>query len=193
MRWIVAGRHVAITWTAEDTAASLRERYRRQGDGEVRTRLHALWLLRTGWGMEQVASIVGIHDRTVQRWLGWYRHGRLAAVCARQGSGYGQPAWLTPAQEAAVAEEAAKGAFTTAAEARRWVAQQFGVTYRPKGIYGLLHRVRCRPKVPRPTHTKADSAAQEAWKKGLRRGPQGSRAEVWGAPGLGRRDAGGVG
>jgi transposase len=167
MRWIVAGRRVAITWTAEDTAESLRERYRKQGDGEVRTRLHALWLLRTGWGMEQVASIVGVHYRTVQRWVGWYRHGGIAEVWARQGGGHGQPAWLTPAQEAAVAE-------------------QFGVTYRPKGMYGLLRRVRCRPKVPRPTHTKADSAAQEAWKKGLRRGPQGSRAEVWGAPGLGR-------
>ena len=65
-----------------------------------------------------------------------------------------------------MAEEAAKGAFTTAADVRRWVAEQFGVTYRLKGIYGLLRRVRCHPKVPQPIHIKANPEAQEAWKKG---------------------------
>ncbi len=65
-----------------------------------------------------------------------------------------------------MAEEAAKGSFTTASDVRRWVDEQFGVTYRPKGIYGMLRRLRCRPKVPRPIHTKADPQAQEAWKKG---------------------------
>jgi transposase len=64
-----------------------------------------------------------------------------------------------------VAEEAAQGTFTMAADVRQWVAQQFGVTYRPKGIYGLLRRVGCRPKVPRPIHVKADLEAQEDWKK----------------------------
>jgi transposase len=162
----MAGKRAEIAWEEQDTPEALRERYRKEAEGEVCTRLHALWLLRTGWGMEQVAGVVEAHYRTVQRWLGWYRHGGVAEVCTHHGGGHGQPAWLTPEQESAVAEEAAKGAFTTAAEARRWVAQQFGVTYRPKGIYGLLRRVRCRPKVPRPIHTKADLETQEAWKKG---------------------------
>jgi transposase len=86
---------------------------------------------------------------------------------------WAEPAWLTPEQEAAVAEEAAKGTFTTAADVRRWVADQFGVTYRPKGIYGLLRRVGCRPKVPRPIHVKADLEAQEDWKKGAAAQPCG--------------------
>src|ERR671918_1122306 len=50
---------------------------------------------------------------------------------------------------------------------------EFGVTYRPKGIYGLLRRVGCRPKVPRPIHVKADPEAQEDWKKGVRRSSPG--------------------
>jgi transposase len=162
----MAGRGIQIAWEAEDTPEGLREQYRRQGRGEVRTRLHALWLLRSGWGMEQVAGVVGVHYPTVQRWVGWYRQGGIAEVRARHGGGHGQPAWLTPEQETAVAEEAAKGTFTRAADVRRWVAEEFGVTYRPKGIYGLLRRVHCRPKVPRPIHVKADSEAQEGWKKG---------------------------
>lgn len=169
----MAGKRVEIAWRAQDTPEALREQYRKQGNGEVRTRLHALWLLREGRRMEEVAKVVGVHYRTVQRWVGWYRQGGVAEVCARHGGGHGQPSWLTPEQEAAVAEEAAQGTFTTAADVRRWVADRFGVTYRPKGIYGLLRRVRCWPKVPRPIHTKADLEAQEAWKKGG--APQPSR------------------
>lgn len=152
---------------------ALRELYRRQDEGEVRTRLHGLWLLRSGWGMEQVAQVVGVHYRTVQRWVGWYRQGGVAEVCARHGAGHGKSSWLTPTQEAAVVEEAAKGTFTTAGDVRNWVAQQFGVTYRPSGIYGLLRRVRCHPKVPRPIHARADLLVQDTWKKGG--APQGSR------------------
>ncbi len=169
----MAGKRVAIKWQAEDTPEALRERYRKQEKGEVRTRLHALWLLRRGWGMEEVAEIVGVHYRTLQRWVGWYREGGVTEVCARHGGGHGQPAWLTPEQEAAVAEEAAQGTFTTAADVRRWVTDQFGVTYRLKGIYGLLRRVRCHPKVSRPMHAKADPEAQEAWKKGAVPQPYG--------------------
>jgi transposase len=102
------------------------------------------------------------------------------------GADMGSPPWLTPGQESAVAEEAAKGSFTTAADVRRWVADQFGITYRPKGIYGLLRRVRCRPKVPRPVHVKADLEAQEDWNKGVRRSPACGRSNRGEAPGLGR-------
>jgi hypothetical protein len=87
----MAGKRVEIVWAAEDTPETLGERYRRQEDGEVRTRLHALWLLRRGWGMPQVAEIVGVHYRTVQRWVGWYRHGGVGEVCAIMGVGRDSP------------------------------------------------------------------------------------------------------
>jgi hypothetical protein len=57
----MAGKRVEIMWATEDTPEALGERYRRQEDGEVRTRLHALWLLSRGWVMRQVAEIVGVH------------------------------------------------------------------------------------------------------------------------------------
>jgi transposase len=160
---------VAIAWQTEDTAEALREQYRKEQDGEVRTRLHGMWLLCSGRPLAEVAQTIGVHSRTVQRWVGWYRHGGLTEVRTRRGGGHGQPSFLTEEQEAAVAAQAAQGAFRTAAEARQWVAEQFGVHYRPAGIYGLLYRVECRPKVPRPVHSKADPQAQEAWKKGAAR------------------------
>src|SRR5207237_1075699 len=85
---------------------------------------------------------------------------------ARGGDGGGAAAWLTAEQQAAVLEQAATGAFHTAADVRRWIQEQFGLSYRPKGIYRLLKRLGCRPKVPRPVHEKANLAGQVAWKKG---------------------------
>lgn len=164
-----------LVWEDQDTEAALREHYRQEADGEVRTRLHGLWLLRQGKPMTEIAATVGVHYRTVQRWVGWYRQGGLAEVCTRRGGGYGQPSYLTPEQEAAVKAEAATGAFHTAAEVRQWLDDRFGVSYTPKGIYSVLKRLKCHPKVPRPVHAKADLAAQEAWKKGAVRQPSRTR------------------
>ena len=88
------------------------------------------------------------------------------SVRARKRGGRGAAAWLTAEQQAAVLEQAATGAFHTAADVRRWIQEQFGLSYRPKGIYRLLKRLGCRPKVPRPVHEKANLAGQVAWKKG---------------------------
>jgi transposase len=155
-----------VVWRAEDTAEALRRMYRGEAEGEARTRLHGLWLVRRGQRLAEVAQAVGVHPRTVQRWVRWYREAGLAAVRARKRGGRGAAAWLTPEQEAAVLEQAARGAFHTAAEARQWIQEQFGVRYRPKGVYRLLKRLRCRPKVPRPVHEKANRVEQAAWKKG---------------------------
>jgi hypothetical protein len=39
-------------------------------DGKVRTRLYALWLLRSGWSVWAPADTVGTHYRSVQRYGG---------------------------------------------------------------------------------------------------------------------------
>jgi len=155
-----------VVWRPEETAEALRRAYREEADGEVRTRLHGLWLVRRGQRLAEVAQVVGVHPRTVQRWVRWYRDGGLAAVRTRKRGGRGQAPWLTAEQQAAVLEQAATGAFHTAADARQWIAGQFGVGYRPKGVYRLLKRLGCGPKVPRPIHEQANQAAQAAWKRG---------------------------
>jgi transposase len=155
-----------IEWRTEDTEEALKAAYVRARDRWVRMRLHALWLLRRGWRMDQVAQAVGTDYRSVQRWVAWYRQGGLAEVQTHAMGGVGQPAWLSADQQEAVAAEVASGRFRTAAEIRDWIAQDYGVAYTVAGIYGLLDRLRCSPKVPRPVHAKADRDAQTAWKKG---------------------------
>ena len=160
------GRPLEIAWRPEDDEGALKAAYRKEQRPDVRPRLHALWLLRSGRGIRAVAQLLGVHERTVQRWVDWYRQGGMAAVRAHRQAGTGQPSFLTAEQQAQLWDQAATGAFRTAAEARRWVAEQFGVHYRPGGMYALLGRLRIHPKVPRPVNPKADQGAQAAWKKG---------------------------
>jgi transposase len=160
------GRKLRVEWAAEDDAASLRARYRRERRADVRPRLQGLWLVRTGRTTREAAEVVGVEERTVQRWLAWYREGGLAAVTGRHARGRGASSFLTVEQQTELAEEVATGRFRTAAEIRRWVTDRWGVSYTEGGMYALLGRLRCAPKVPRPVHEKADHLAQARWKKG---------------------------
>ena len=168
-------RPVRIAWT--ETADELYERFTGERDGRRRQRLQALWLVRRGEPIAEAARIAGVGQRSLERWLGWYRQDGLAAVLERLPGhgGRGQPAWLTSAQQQALVAETATGAFRTYAEARAWVEQTFGVRYSYQGIYTLLARHDVHPKVPRPQAAKADPAAQAGWKRGALRPPSGTR------------------
>jgi transposase len=161
------GKAFVMVWGAEDTEAALKERYRAEADGKRRMRLQGLWLLRQGRHVGEVAAAVGVHRRTVERWIDWYRHGGgLAGVLAHRQGGVGQPSRLTAEQQEQVAAEVASGRFATAAQIGAWIAETDGVAYRPGGVYDLLGRLRCHPKVPRPLHERADLAAQATWQRG---------------------------
>ena len=160
------GRLFEVSWAQEDTTEALKAAYQGERDRELRTRLHGLWLLRSGWRLSSVAAAVGVHYRTVQTWVGWYRKGGMAEVVSHKMGGKGQEPYLTDQAEEQVAREVATGRFRTAEEIRDWIAEEYGVTYKMGGIYSLMHRLRCRPKVPRPVHAKADQEQQASWKKG---------------------------
>ncbi len=160
------GRRFEVTWRQEDTTEALKGAYRRERDIELRTRLHGLWLLRTGGRLSSVAATVGVHYRTVQTWVAWYREGGLPNVLSHKMGGKGQEPYLTDEAQNQVAEEVGTGRFRTAGEIRDWIAEQYGVTYKTSSIYSLMSRLKCAPKVPRPMHAKADQEQQASWKKG---------------------------
>ena len=159
-------RKVVIAWAAEDTGAALQARYRSEKVPEVRTRLHALWLLRRGEPPAAVVAALGVGLRSVHRWLQWYREGGLAQVCGRRKGGPGKPSFLTPDQERQVVAAAATGGFATAQAVRDWIEERFGVVYTRDSMYTLLPRLGIRLKVPRPRHAQTGPQAQAAWQKG---------------------------
>ena len=160
------GRPFRVDWRPEDTPEALKAAYLSERDGTVRIRLHGLWLLGSGWRLSDVASAVGVHYRTVQTWVGWYREGGVEEVVSHKMGGRGTPRYLSPEEEQGLADEVSSGRFRTAGEIRDWIESEYGVSYKPGGVYGLLGRLGCSPKVPRGLHEKADLAGQRSWKKG---------------------------
>lgn len=158
------GRPLRVAW--QEDAATLGALYRAEHDYQIRPRLQALWLLRQGRSARETASVIGVHERTVQQWLAWYRRDGRAGIRAHRRQGPGKASFLTTDQQAALVAEAAAGVFYTAQDVVAWVQEQFGVSYRPAGIYPLLARLKIAPKVPRPYNPKQSPDAQDAWKRG---------------------------
>ena len=160
------GRPLRIDWRQEDSSEALKAAYQGEQDINLRTRLHGLWLVRRGWQLGEAARAVGVHRRTVEQWVDWYRQGGVEEVVAHKMGGRGQPRFLSVEQEGELTEEVATGRFRTAGEIRDWIESEYGVSYKPGSVYSLLSRLGCSPKVPRGRHDKTDVAAQESWKKG---------------------------
>jgi putative transposase len=161
------GRPFGVAWQEPDTPATLKAAYQKERDPEIRTRLHGLWLLRCGWRLGMVAEAIGSHYRSVQRWVAWYREGGLPEIRRHKMGGRGPQPWLSPEEETQVSDGVATGRFRTAWEIRDWIAQQYGASYTVGGVYSLLQRLKCAPKVPRPVQAKTDREVQATWKKGV--------------------------
>lgn len=162
-------RTLEVNWRVEDSEEALIRLYKEDKDSKMSIRLHALALLRRGCSLTEISRILSVSYRTLCRWLQWYRSGGVVEVLAHKQGGNGKRCFLDNGQRQFLTAEVAKGVFRTANEIRNWIAERFGVIYRPKSVYGLLRRLGCSPKVPRPRHEKADIEAQELWKvHGLR-------------------------
>ena len=76
----------------------LKEPYQSQSDVSVRTRLHLLRLVCSGWPIKTAAA-VGVHYRSAQRWIERYRDGGLGEVVSRKIGEVGQARFLSDEQE----------------------------------------------------------------------------------------------
>jgi transposase len=158
-------RQLEVTWQEDE--ATLFEMYKQETDHQKRTRLQGLWLLCKGRKLQEVANTVGVHYRTLQRWVGWYRQGGLAKVVAhRRGSKGGPHPFLTQAQEAELLHKSRAGELRSMVDGVAWAQEAYGVLYSYWGMRHVYERLGLKKKVPRPRSPKASEEAQAAWKKG---------------------------
>jgi len=158
-------QHLQMDWQEEE--AVLKQLYIGEKDAQNRAKLQALWHLRRGLTVVEVAEIVGRHSRTIQDWIAWYRQGGLVEVLRhRQGGHGGKPSRLSAEQMAELKGVASEGKVRCIQDGVQWAQEQHGVTYTYWGMRGVFHRLDLRKKVPRPRNPQASADQQEAWKKG---------------------------
>jgi putative transposase len=161
-----------IDWQEDE--AELYRLYRQERNGQRKTRLQALWLLRQGKTLQQASQVLGLSSRNLYRWLDWYRQGGLSQVLSRQhGGDHGEKGFLNNEQKEALIAQAEQQGFATAHEAGGWMEKELGVHYAPDSVWFVLVRLGLKKKVPRPRSLKTSPQAQAAWKKGGSLRPSG--------------------
>lgn len=154
-----------VEW--QEDGATLKRLYQREKDHQNRMRLQALWYLRQGRTIGETAELVGVHYRTVQDWVGWYRQGGVEEVLShRQGGARPVGRRLTEEQEAELKALAEAGQIRTIWDGVHWAEKEQGVAYTYWGMRWVFARLGLRKKVPRQRNPKASAEQQEAWKKG---------------------------
>jgi transposase len=157
-------RKLQIDW--HETEDELFRLYKQEKDRQNRTRLQALWLLRPGRAVKEVAGLVGVHYRTVQEWVAWYRNGGVDEVLQRRHGGHGgQERRLSEEQEAELKAQSEAGEIRTIHDGVAW-AKTHGVDYTYWGMRWVFYRLGLKKKVPRQKAPQASAAEQETWKKG---------------------------
>ena len=157
-------RPLTIEWS--EPPSTLEKLYKTERDVQNRTRLQALFLTRQGRSLTEVAEIVGVHYRTVQQWISWYRQGGLSEVLSRRHGGHSGPARrLSAEQEAELKGKADAGLIRSIADGVRWAIKEHDVHYSYWGMRHVFERLELKRKVPRPGNPKASAVEQEEWKK----------------------------
>lgn len=151
------------------TIAELEQRYRGAGDPVARSQWQIVWLLASGMATAEVARVTGYSVRWVQEIARRYRAGP-AALGDRRHSNPGAAPLLNQEQQealrAALRGPAPDGGLWSCRTVAGWMSQILGRPVSTQRGWEWMRRLGFTPQRPRPRETRADPAAQEAFKKG---------------------------
>ncbi len=151
------------------TVTDLEQRYRQAGDPVARSQWQMLWLLAGGMPTAEVARVTGYSVRWVQEIARRYRAGPEAIGDRRHTNPGAAPLLNGEQQErlrVALAGPAPDGGLWTCRTVARWMSQTLGRPVSEQRGWEWMRRLGFTPQRPRPRETRADPAAQEAFKKG---------------------------
>jgi len=159
--------YVAYPQAITETIEEIRDCEQRVRGTAAAPRVQMLRLLKSGeaTNVPQVATLVGYSPRQIQRWWQTYRTVGLITLM-RVYHPAGKPAQLTEEAWAGLQVELEAGRIGGQEEARRYLAETWGVRY--QSIHGISYQFKRRKvkwKTGRRRHANADAAAQAAFKQ----------------------------
>jgi len=152
------------------TPDELGARYRHTHDPVARSHWHLLWLVAQGHRVPAVARLVGYTGNWVRTIIRRYNADGPAGIADHRAHSQGHPPLLSPVLREelrqALADPPPDGGLWTCAKVAAWMADRLGRPVgEPRG-WEAMRTLGFTPQRPRPRATKADPAAQAAFKKG---------------------------
>jgi transposase len=148
----------------------LERRYRRARDPVERSHGQIVWLLALGAPTAEAARVTGYCVNWVREVAKRSREGGPAALGDRRHANPGAAPLLPPAAQAelreALAGPAPDGGLWTGRKAAAWIAARIGRPVSEQRGWEYLRKLGLTLQRPRPRETRADAAAQAAFKKG---------------------------
>lgn len=162
------------------TAASLATAAKKEKDARVRIRITAMRMILLGKTVPSTAESLALGERQLRRWV--HRFNREGLSGLRDHPHPGQPPKLSLDKVDEFKQRIRKGATEKdrvctlrGKDIRRILSEEYDAKYSLRGTYFLLRRLNFHSLVPRPRHPKAETAAQDEFKKKLCRKPQTRR------------------
>jgi transposase len=162
MRRLTIPPHLAL--------GELERRYRRATDAVARSQWQMVWLLAGGAPTAEVAGVTGYSVNWVREIARRYREEGPAGIGDRRHGNPGAAPLLDAAQQerlrAALAGPAPNGDVWTCRGVAAWMSATLGRPVSEQRGWEWMRRLGFTPQRPRPRETRADRAAQTAFKKG---------------------------
>lgn len=160
----------ALTLPSHLPAPELEARYRGARDPVARSHWQIIWLLTDGMATVEVARVTGYSVNWVRELARRYREDGPAGLGDRRHGNPGGAPLLSPAQQAALqvalAGPAPDGGLWTCRKVATWIGTTIGREVAEVRGWEWMRRLGFTPQRPRPRETRADPAAQAAFKKG---------------------------
>jgi transposase len=135
-----------------------------------RDRYRIALLALKGWEAVEIAEALSSNRRTVQAWAYRYRDGGIEGLVAVKSRGHTPR--LAPKRNAEFVARMTAGpregdgiCTLRARDAQRILLDEFGVAYKLKSVYDLMHRLGLSCLKPRPRHEKNNPEAMKAFKE----------------------------
>jgi transposase len=170
-----AGMGAAVPIRTDVEAAELRRLARLEAGVRVASRLLGLANVLDGMGREAAARAAGMDRQALRDWV--HRFNAAGAAGLRDQPRPGRPPRLTEGRQAAVKAVVLRGpdpdrdgvSAWRIADLCRIAEERFGVAYREGGMLRLAEALDLSWQKTRPSHPKADAAAQRRFKRGASR------------------------
>lgn len=153
-----------IRESAEELAAHLQV----EPNPNLKERLQVLYLLKLPKAMSisEIATVVGKHRGTVQRWLSVYKADGLSGLIrVKQSPGRPCmiPGWAVRRLQQRLTEPIG---FKSYGEVQQWLENTLGVKAEYRTVHELVrYRLKAKLKAARPVHAKQNAAALEGFKQ----------------------------